>query len=48
MKEIQKVSQFVEELPAPINMTWGMGESDEDDILSVIFLASGFDVKLTE
>ncbi len=48
MKEIQEVSQFVKELSAQINVILGMGESDEDDILSVIFLASGFDVKLTE
>lgn len=48
MKEIQEVSQFVEKLPPLIDVIWGGEESDEDNILSVIIIISGFTVKMTE
>lgn len=48
MKEINAVSEFIETLPSRADLNWGIGESDDDDIVSVIILTSGFDVKLPE
>ncbi|MBD5269261.1 MAG: hypothetical protein HDS43_01375 [Bacteroides sp.] len=44
--EMKLVREFIETLPSYADVKWGVGESDDDDILSIIILASGFDVKL--
>ena len=46
MEEMKEVSGFIKTLPSHADVKWGVGESDYDDILSIIILASGFDVKL--
>lgn len=46
MDEMKAVTGFVKTLPSHADVKWGIGESDDDDILSVIVLASAFDVKL--
>lgn len=46
--EMNAVTEFIETLPTSADVKFGVGESDDDDILSVIVLASGFDVKLPE
>lgn len=46
MDEMKAVTGFVKTLPFHADVKWGIGESDDDDILSVIVLASAFDVKL--
>lgn len=48
MTEMKVVSGFIETLPARVEVKWGVGESDDKDIVSVIILAAGFDVKLPE
>ena len=48
MNEMKAITAFIETLPSYADVKWGVGESDDDDILSVIFLASGFDVKLPD
>ena len=48
MNEMKAITAFIETLPSYADVKWGVGESDDDDILSVIILASGFDVKLPE
>lgn len=46
VEEMQSVSKFTEEFSPNADIKWGMGEADDDDIVSVIILVSGFDVKL--
>ena len=48
MNEMKAITAFIETLPSYADVKWGVGESDDDDILSVIILASGFDVKLPD
>lgn len=47
IEEMKVVTEFIGTLPSHADVKLGVGESD-DDILSVIVLASGFDVKLPE
>lgn len=46
MEEMKEVSGFIKTLPSHADVKWGVGEPDDDDFLSIIILASGFDVKL--
>lgn len=48
MEEMKAISEFVETLPSRADVKWGVGESDDEDLVSVIILVSGFDVKLPE
>lgn len=48
MEEMKTISEFVETLPSRADVKWGVGESDDEDLVSVIILVSGFDVKLPE
>ena len=46
MDEVNILTDFIGKFPPNIDMKWGEGTADDDDLLSVIILASGFDVKL--
>ena len=46
--EMKIVSEFIDKFPAHADIKWGVGEADDDVIVSVIILVSGFDVKLPE
>ena len=48
LEETKIMSDFMGKFPSYADVKWGVGEADDDDILSVIFLASGFDVKLPD
>ena len=46
INEMNFISAFVNKFPSYVDVKWGEGTADDDDLLSVIILASGFDVKL--
>ena len=46
INEMNFISAFVNKFPSYVDVKWGEGTADDDDFLSVIILASGFDVKL--
>lgn len=48
MKEAKILSEFIDKFPPYAEVSSGMEEADDNDLLSVIILASGFDVKLPE
>ena len=48
MDEVNILADFISKFPPNIDVKWGEGTTDDDDLLSVIILASGFDVKLPE
>lgn len=48
MAEVNILADFIGKFPPNIDVKWGEGTTDDDDLLSVIILASGFDVKLPE
>ena len=48
MDEINILTEFIGKFPPNIDVKWGEGTADDDDLLSVIILASGFDIKLPE
>ncbi|MBD5304886.1 MAG: hypothetical protein HDS12_01140 [Bacteroides sp.] len=48
MDEVNILADFTGKFPPNIDVKWVEGTADDDDLLSVIILASGFDVKLPE
>ena len=48
MDEINILTEFIGKFPPNIDVKWVEGTADDDDLLSVIILSSGFDVKLPE
>lgn len=48
MKEAKIISDFIHKFPPHVDVALGEGIADDDDVSSVIILASGFDVKLPE
>lgn len=46
INEMNFISAFVNKFPSYVDVKWGEGTADDDDLLSVIILASGFDVEL--
>ena len=48
MDEVNILADFMGKFPPNRDVKWGVGTADDDDLLSVIILASGFDVKLPE
>ena len=46
--EVNILADFIGKFPPNIDVKWGEGTTNDDDLLSVIILASGFDVKLPE
>ena len=48
MDEVNMLADFIGKFPPYVDVKWGEGTADDDDLLSVIILSSGFDVKLPE
>ncbi|MDE7441533.1 MAG: hypothetical protein K2M69_05140 [Muribaculaceae bacterium] len=48
MDEVNILADFIGKFPPYVDVKWGEGTADDDDLLSVIILSSGFDVKLPE
>ena len=48
MDEVNILADFIGKFPPKIDVKWGVGTANDDDSLSVIILATGFDVKLPE
>ena len=48
MDEFNILADFVGKFPPYVDVKWGEGTADDDDLLSVIILASGVDAKLQE
>ena len=46
MDEVNMLADFIGKFPPYVDVKWGEGTADDDDLLSVIILATGFDVKL--
>ena len=48
MDEFNILADFIGKFPPHIDVKWGERTADDDDLLSVIILASGVDAKLPE
>ena len=48
MDEFNILADFIGKFPPHIDVKWGEGTADDDDLLSVIILASGVDAKFPE
>lgn len=48
MDEFNILPDFIGKFPPYVDVKWGEGTADDDDLLSVIILASGVDAKLPE
>ena len=48
MNEVNILADLIGKFPPNVDVKWGEGTADNDDVSSIIILASGFDVKLPE